>query len=77
MVKGTNVYMAMLKGWQLFNANRRTILDKGNLATIQNIERLNLPVHSSSILLNCALRQSFTHDSMSCLDRFSVVTFVE
>lgn len=36
-----------------------------------------LPVHSSSILLNCAFKQSFTHNSISCRDRFSVVTFVE
>lgn len=36
-----------------------------------------LPVQSSSILPNCALRQSFTHNSMSCRDKLSDVTFVE
>lgn len=36
-----------------------------------------LPVQSSSILANCALRQSLTHKSMSCRDKFSDVTFVE
>lgn len=36
-----------------------------------------LPVQSSSILANCALRQSLTHNNMSCRDKFSDVTFVE
>lgn len=36
-----------------------------------------LPVHSSSILANCAFKQSFTHNSISCRDKFSDVTFVE
>lgn len=36
-----------------------------------------LPVQSSSILPNCALRQSFTHNSISCRDKLSDVTFVE
>ena len=37
----------------------------------------HLPVHSSSILPNWDCRQSLTHESISCRDKFSVVTFVE
>lgn len=36
-----------------------------------------LPVQSSSILLNCDDRQSFTHSSISWRDKLSDVTFVE
>lgn len=40
-------------------------------------ECASLPVQSSSILPNCALKQSFTHNSISCRDKLSDVTFVE
>lgn len=41
------------------------------------MRKRTLPVHSSSILLKWAHKQSLTHESISCLDKLSVVTFVE
>lgn len=60
-------------------SNKKSIITSTfyQLPRMAKFTRRSLPVHNSSILLNCERRQSLTHDNMSCLDRLSVVTLVE